>query len=162
RALTALNAVVRGALPAAAVVVAFAVAARWTGGAPALLIALAGVALLLALGSLALSIWPLRRAPHDRAVARFIEERAPGLDDRLASAVDVATHHEAAPGLADAMLADAARRSADLDVDTIVSSESLRRASFQAAAAALVFFVASFVARGPARAAVDAASLTLF
>jgi len=43
-----------------------------------------------------------------------------------------------------------------------VSSASLRRASMQAAAAALVFAAMAFVARGPARQAVDAASLTLF
>src|SRR5262249_29395669 len=125
RALTALNALVRGAMLAAVVVGAFAVASRWTSGAPALLVSLAAVALLLAIGSLAVSAWPLRRVPRDGAVARFIEERAPALDDRLASAVDVTAHRDTAPGLADAMIADAARRTANVDVDTIVSAESL-------------------------------------
>ena len=60
------------------------------------------------------------------------------------------------------MLADAARRTADVDIDTIVSRESLRRAGFQAAAAALVLGVLLFASRGPARQALDAASLTLF
>src|SRR5437588_267557 len=80
RALSALRAIVRGALIAAVVVGAFAFAARWTHGAPALLVALAGVAFMLAVGTLAMSAWPLRRVPRDGAVARFIEERAPALD----------------------------------------------------------------------------------
>jgi hypothetical protein len=43
-----------------------------------------------------------------------------------------------------------------------VSSESLRRAGFQAAAAALVLGLLMFASRGPARQALDAAALTLF
>ncbi len=60
------------------------------------------------------------------------------------------------------MIADAARRSSAIDVDTIVSRESLRRAGFQAAAACIALGLVLFAARGPARQAVDAASLTLF
>src|SRR5262249_18148090 len=116
---------------------------------------------------LAICLWPLRRAPQDANVARFIEERAPSLDDRLVSAVDVVQAKSAdgkstMPALADAMLADAAHRSSSIDVDTIVSSRSLRRAAAQAAAAAIVLGLVLFTARGPARQAADAASLTLF
>ena len=162
RALCALRAVVRAALAGAVVIGAAVVASRWTVGAPALLMTLAAAALLAALAALATCFWPLRRAPRDAVVARFIEERAPSLDDRLVSAVDVAGRRDAAPGLAAAMLADAARRTSAIDIDTIVSARALRRAALQAAAAAIVLGIVLFAARGPAREAVDAASLTLF
>src|SRR5262249_24106023 len=162
RALCALNAVMRGALIAAAVVAAAAIASRWTAGAPLLLVALAGVAVFAAMAALTICLWPLRRAPHDTKVARFIEERAPSLDDRLVSAVDVAQGNRTAPALADAMIADAARPTSSIDVDTIVPSGSLRRAGVRAAIAAAVLGLVLFTARGPARQAADAASLTLF
>src|SRR5882672_9835924 len=111
RALCALRAVVRGALIAAAIVGAAVVAARWTMGAPVALIVLAGLAGTLALAAIAICLWPLRRAPKDSTVARYIEERAPSLDDRLVTAVDVARNQTAA-ALAGLMLADAARRTA--------------------------------------------------
>src|SRR5690242_19693076 len=134
RALCALHAVMRGTL-IAAVVLAIAVnASRWTAGAPLLLVVLAGVAAVAAVAAVGACLWPLRRAPQDARVARFIEERAPALDDRLVSAVVVAQGHNAAPGLADAMLPDAARRTSAIDVDTIVSPQSLRRAALQAGA----------------------------
>src|SRR5882762_7312696 len=133
RALCAFRAVVRGALMAAAIVGIAVVAARWTAGAPAVLVTLAAIALTLAVGAVAMSAWPLRRVPRDGAVARYIEERAPSLDDRLVSAVDI-TAGRTAPGLADAMMADAARRAASVDVDTIVPSRTLRRAAIQAVA----------------------------
>src|SRR5262249_40040601 len=66
------------------------------------------------------------------------------------------------PALADAMIADAARRTSSIDVDTIVPSGSLRRAGVRAAIAAAVLGLVLFTARGPAREAADAASLTLF
>ena len=161
RALIALQALVRGALIAALVVGAALVAARWTEGAPVALMALVATAALLAGGALTWCLSPLRLVPADSKVARYIEERAPSLGDRLVTAVDVAQSKNA-PALADLMIADAARRSAAIDVDSIVSSESLRRAGFQAAAAALALGMVLFASRGPARQAVDAASLTLF
>jgi len=162
RALCALQAVVRGSLVAALAIGAAIVASRWTTGAPALLMVLAGAALAVAAASLAVCLWPLRRAPKDARIARFIEERAPSLDDRLVTAVDVAERKSAPPAFADAMLADTARRTSAIDVDTIVSARALRRAALEAAAAAIVLGIVLFAARGPAREAADAASLTLF
>ena len=161
RGLIALRAIVRGALVAAGMVGAGLAASRWTDGAPTTLAAVAAVAALLASGALVWFLAPLRRVPSDARVARFIEERAPSMGDRLATAIDVGQSANP-PALAGLMLADAARRAAAIDVDTIVSSESLRRAGFQAAAAALVLGVLLFVSRGPARQAVDAASLAMF
>lgn len=161
RALIALRALVRGTLVAALVVGVALVAARWTAGAPVALMALAASTAALALGVLAWCLAPLGRSPADSQVARYIEERAPSLGDRLVTAVDVAQARNA-PGLADMMVADAARRSSAIDIDTIVSSASLRRAGVRAAAAALALGVVLFAARGPARQALDAAALTLF
>jgi hypothetical protein len=161
RALCAMHAVVRGALTASAVIIVAVLAARWTIGAPVVLMLLAGVALLSAAGAMTWCLIPLRRVPADGKVARYIEERAPALDDRLVTAVDVA-HAKQPPAFAEQMIGDAARRTSDIDIDTIVPAESLRRAAFQAAAALIVLGVALLFARGPASQAADAASLTLF
>src|SRR5829696_7042790 len=141
RARCAMHALVRGALFAAAVIFFAVVAARWTIGAPVVLMLLAGAALILAAGALTWCLFPLRRVPADGTVARYIEERDPSLDDRLVTAVEVARAKDA-PAFAEQMLGDVARRTAEIDIDTIVPSESLRRASFQAAAAVIVLGVA--------------------
>ena len=161
RALMALRALVRGALIAALVIGAAVIASRWTNGAPVALMALAAAAAVLAAAALVWWLAPLRRLPGDNQVARYIEERAPSLGDRLVTAVDVADAPHP-PALAPMMIADAARRSADVDLDAIVSTESLRRAGFQAAAAVLALGVVLFTSRGPARQAFDSASLMLF
>ena len=103
RALIALRALVRGALIAALVVGAALVAARWTDGAPVALMVLAASAAVLAAGALTWCLAPLGRVPADSRVARYIEERAPSLGDRLVTAVDVAQSKNA-PLFADAMI----------------------------------------------------------
>jgi hypothetical protein len=70
--------------------------------------------------------------------------------------------HTESPALAESMLADAAARARAVDLDTIVPSDVLRRAGFQAAAAALLLAAVTFVAFGPAQQAYDAAALSLF
>src|SRR3954471_11813703 len=134
RTLVALQAIVRGALIAAAILGTALIASRWIGGAPVALMALAAAAAALAAGALVWCLIPLRRVPEDKQVARYVEERAPSLGDSLATAVDVA-QAERRPALAEMMIADAARRASAIDIDTIVSAESLRRAGFQAGAA---------------------------
>src|SRR4051812_46979343 len=89
RTLTALRAMVRAALIAAALVGIALVASRWTMGAPAALMILAAVTVAAAGAALAWYLAPLRRVPADGVIARFIEERAPSLGDRLVTAVDV-------------------------------------------------------------------------
>src|SRR5262249_34996335 len=117
----------------------------------------------LAAGAIAWACAPLRRTPGDSQVARFIEERVPALDDRLVTAVDVGEgRSNASPLIAEPLVADAARRAKDVDIDTVIPGERLRRAGFQAAAASLVCLVVLFMARGTARQALDAASLTMF
>ena len=85
--------------------------ARWTDGAPVVLMVLAAAALVLAVGGLTWGVAAAASRAVRQQVARYIEERAPSLDDRLVTAVDVAgSPRPVSPGLADAMLADAARR----------------------------------------------------
>jgi hypothetical protein len=92
-AIRAFQATVRAGLAASAVlIVALMVVrgvAQWTGRPPVVLAILGAAALLLAVGAVAWALAPLRHRPSDARVARFIEERAPALDDRLVSAVDV-------------------------------------------------------------------------
>jgi len=161
RALCAMRAFVRGALIAAAALGLAVLASRWTIGAPVVLMLVAAAAVVTAVAALTWYLAPLRHVPADGKVARYIEERTPSLDDRLVTAVEIA-HSDRAPGLAEMMLADMARRTADIDIDTIVSGRSLRRAGAQAAAAMVALAAALFFARGPAQQAADAASLTLF
>ena len=167
-ALTLFQATVRATLASAGVlVVALGISQlvwHWADRAP-LAVALTGAAaLILTLAAFLWGLTPLRQRPSDARVARFIEERAPSLEDRLVSAIDVVTSKRKteSPALVEPLLADAAARARAVDLDTIVAPDVLRRAGFQAVAAALLFAVVVLVARGPAREAYDAAALSLF
>ena len=110
RRLVLLEVTTRAAL-AGTVVVGFAlVVSRWLAQAPLALALLAGAAVVAGLASIVWAAWPSRQIPSDRSVARYIEERAPALDERLVSAVDVVTSRGAdeRPALAAAMVRDAA------------------------------------------------------
>src|SRR6185503_19945101 len=50
-----------------------------------------GMVVLFALTLIKALILPLRRVPEDTQLARFVEEKNPGLDDRLVSAVEALT-----------------------------------------------------------------------
>src|SRR5579871_1124943 len=89
RAQVALRAATRAALGAFAAIGVALVAARWISASPKLLAAIAVLALAAAVAIVVALLAPLRRRPTDAQVARFIEERSPGLDDRLVTAVDV-------------------------------------------------------------------------
>src|SRR5215831_11302333 len=106
RTLRALEALLRAALIGSLVVGVVLILARWTAGAPVALAAIGLVALFSVIAGALWSLLPLREVPDDRQVARFIEEREPSLDDRLVSAVDVATEPTRSAGLAEPMLAD--------------------------------------------------------
>ena len=163
RAQRLFEATVRGALSAAAIVGAALVASRWMTGEPLVAAVAVTGSLLLATAALGRALWPLRRSPGDIQVARFIEEHAPALEDRLVSAVDVAVGgHSAATPFAALTRADAAQRARDVDVDLMLPGLLVRRAGFQAAASTLVLLVVSWSARGPVHQAFEAASLTLF
>ncbi len=136
------------------------VAARWISASPTALAVIAGVAVFAAAGGVAWALLPLRRRPTDQQIARFIEEREPGLDDRLVTAVD---RSRTPPTPFDHLVvADAARRCLNVDLEALIRSESLRRAGIQAVASTLALVALVIVGRNPLRASVDAISLTLF
>lgn len=94
------------------------------------------VVLLAAIGR---AVWPLTRRPTDVQVARFIEERCPQLEDRLATAVECAPKAGTPAGmLADLLYRDAASRAAGLDLDRTVSRRMLVRSGSLALASTLV------------------------
>ena len=64
--------------------------------------------------------------------------------------------------LAGPMLADAASRARQVDLDAVLPSTTLRRAGWRAAGATLVLLLVAFFCAGPARQSLDAASLLLF
>jgi hypothetical protein len=161
RTLQALRAIVRAALTAALVLAVAEMLALGTHGAPRALAAVAVIALVGATAAVLLGLWPLRRVPGDRQVARFIEEQTPSLDDHLVSAVDVSRSPSKA-ALAELMLSDAAKRAREIEPHRIVPAEALRRAGFRAAASVLVFAAVLAVGWSTARQAVDAVWLTAF
>jgi hypothetical protein len=88
---------------------------------------LLSVVMLLLAGTVAVRVfWPLRRSPSDRQVARFIEERCPALEDRIASATDLADQ-EGRSAFRDLVFGDAAQRARDVDLDLVVPRSEVRR-----------------------------------
>ena len=81
---------------------------------------------------------PLRHGPADRQVARFVEERCPELQDRLASAIDSRAGPSSFGGR---VLDDAARRARAVDVDRVVAARAVRRAVAGGAGATAAFVV---------------------
>lgn len=83
---------------------------------------------------------PLRQPPNDLQLARFIEERAGGLDDVVVTAVE----HAASPTAPRVVLGRQAVRAVDeVGYDRIVGRDTLRRAALSAIAGTLVFLVGS-------------------
>ena len=89
-----------------------------------------------AFAALLLALLPLRQPPSDRQIARFIEERAGGLDDVLVTAVDKGG--DANP-VADLLVGDAIRAARGVSVDRVVSHAAMRRAAIGALAGSLAF-----------------------
>ena len=167
RAVALFHAIVRAALSASAVVglsLAAASVASLAARSPLALAVIAAMAVVLSGLAIVWALLPLRQRPSDLRVARFVEERVPSLDDRLASVVDVVSsgRYQAMGVLAGPLVADAARRAEAVDVDEVVAPSQVRRGGFQAAAASVVLLVLLFMAKAPARQSLDAASLALF
>ncbi|MPZ17044.1 MAG: DUF4175 family protein [Luteitalea sp.] len=68
--------------------------------------------------------WPLRRQPADRDVARLVEERCPGCEQRLVSAIDAGTSP-----LRPLLEKDATRVAAALDLEQVVPRARMRTAA---------------------------------
>jgi hypothetical protein len=164
RRLVLLDVATRAALAGTAVVaVAFALA-HWMSRAPVALAVLGISGTIVALVAILWAAWPARHRPSDRKVARFIEEREPSLDERLVSAVDVATTRasDERPALAAAMIGDAAKAAAAVDAAFIVPGYAIKRRATRAVVACAVLASMLFVSRHAARQAFDAVALMLF
>lgn len=147
------------AMAGAAIVALAGVATeRLLAPSDAVLMGLVVVTLGGACGMAAWMLLPLRRRPADRRIARFIEERSEGFEDRLTSAVDV-LEHDPASVFAGLMLADAASRAREVRPDAVVSGRALRRAGWRLGAAVALLAFALMAVLPPASRAVRAARL---
>jgi hypothetical protein len=90
--------------------------------------------------TLVTALRPPRRPPSDVQLARFIEERAGGLDDVVVTAVE---HGRSSTVPAAALARQAVRAVEGVGFDRIVSAETLRRATVGAIAATLVLLAGS-------------------
>src|SRR5688572_21148632 len=112
-----------------------------------------------ALTSLLFALLSLRQSPSDRQIARFIEERAGGLDEVLVTAVDKA--QDGTP-IAGVLVNDAVRAARDVDIDRIVSTRVLRRAAIGALGGSVVFLASLWFFAPAAGRALDVAGSYLF
>lgn len=120
------------------------------------------VALLAAAVGITCALWPLRHRPTDLSLARFIEERAGGLDDVLPTAVEYLNRPDRSGPMAEALAADAVRAVKAVDLDLVVPTLGLRHALFGAAAASAVLLVAVGLFTPSVKRASNVASAYLF
>ena len=150
------------AAASAFVAIALAIYLVWRPtGAP--LIVLAAAALLGALTCFAYAAWTLRQLPSDRRVARFVEERIPELEDRVATAVEFGEQHsEKHTPIVEPLLADASARIREIDFERIVSRDAIKRAGLMAGFGAGLLLIVAAASQTPARRAFDAMSFYAF
>ena len=93
-------------------------------------------------------LWPLRRRPSDRQVARYIEERCPELEDHLASATDVA---ESGRPLVfrNLVLRDAATKARSVEPDQVIARADLRGSVLRGLGATVVLVAVLGLGLGP-------------
>jgi hypothetical protein len=152
-----------GAMLTAAVAVVWLVA--WVavrtlaldGGSLALAASIAlGITIAVAAGAVARR----RPAPGDRALARYIEEQCPNLEDRLVTAVEVAGDVPAGGALLrGVMLADASQALREAPLDAVVPRDRIRRAGALAGLGSLALLVAASLWIEPARHVLGIAAL---
>lgn len=126
-------------------------------------------AALAAAAALAISVavvaaaWLRRVAvPGDRALARFIEERCPSLEDRVATAVEVSARPDGAGALAGALLSDAAASLRRVSIDEVIPREQARTVALRAATAATLLLAVALTWVSPGSRALHAMLLQLF
>lgn len=161
RTFTALGAWTRAAAAGALVLAAAWAIGRFAHADGGALILLWGAAAVLTCGVWAWMLLPLKQAPRDLQVARFIEERCPELEDALVTAIGHGSA-AAAQSMAAAVAEDAVRRARLLDIDQVISRAALRRTALQAAAASLALGIATFLSLAPVGQAARLLSLYMF
>jgi hypothetical protein len=160
RSAAILRALSRGALFASAILALAAAVDRWARPADLTLVLVIGSAALAALITIGCQIWPIRRTPARRQVARLIEERCPELEDSVSTATAVLDTRGGA--FRQLLLADAARRVRTLDLDRIVSQRSLGRARGQAVLTVLLLLAATALVVRPGYRASQTLAMYLF
>src|SRR5262245_54901632 len=93
---------------------------------------------------------PLRRRVNDAQLARLVEEKHPGIDDRFVTALEFSGEEQRAafsPVIVDRLVDDADRHARDVSVDEIVPRK--RFWQFGGAAARVLAFVIATLALGP-------------
>ena len=109
---------------------------------------LAGGALSATVAFGVLLLWPLREQPTDRRVARFVEERCPELEDRVASATEIG--ETGTPSVfQDLVIADAAQTLRRVDLGRVVTPAHLRGAALRGVLATAVLVVILTLGIGP-------------
>ena len=143
-----MRAAARAAAAALGFVLLVLAADRFLEPADLVMVALAVVALVGATTFAISVLWPLRRVPSDRQVARYIEEHYPDLEDRLVSAADVAEGQKPS-AFRDLMLADAARKARTVDLDQVVARNDVRWLTTRGIAAVVGLIVVLGVGSAP-------------
>ena len=93
-------------------------------------------------------LWPLRERPTDRRVARFVEERCPELEDRVASATEIGD--VGTPTVFhDLVVADAVEKLRGIDLRRVVTPTHLRGAALRGILATAVLAVILTLGIGP-------------
>ena len=109
---------------------------------------LAGGALVATAVFAVLVLWPLRERPTDRRVARFVEERYPELEDRVASATEIGD--VGTPTVfADLVVADAAETLRRVDLGRVVTPAHLGGAALRGVLATAVLALILTLGIGP-------------
>jgi hypothetical protein len=160
--LVLLGGVARACVGVAVVLAVLFVAQPWLPERPLVLAAAALVTLALAAAASAWAFAPVRQRPSNLTLARFIEERAPTLDDRLVSAVALLQTPSSSAGLMGPMLADAAHAAAGVDASVVVPDARVRSSSMRALAAVVFLGVVLFAGRESVRTTLDATTLAFF
>ncbi|HEY8228335.1 MAG TPA: DUF4175 family protein [Pyrinomonadaceae bacterium] len=95
-------------------------------------------------------VYPLWKKISDARLARLIEERAPGLDDRLVTAVEYSNPEQQkniSPAIVNRLLADADESTGSVDLATVIRRSRLQM--YGAAALASVLIFAAVLKWGP-------------
>lgn len=98
--------------------------------------------------------WCVRRAPTQQRIARFIEERSGGLEDRLVTAVEVIGARAVSvpsPIIGERLVADAARACSDIRPDAVVPRHTLALRGLAAALPPLVLALVLGLSEWPLR-----------
>jgi hypothetical protein len=146
------RAAARGLALVAAIAAAAGLAERLLHPSDAALLVLAAAAIALSAAAALVVLWPLRRRPDDRQIARFVEERVPELDDALVTAVEVEARTRTsssapASSFAPLVVAAAAARLRGVEPEQVIDRTTMTRAVRLAAAAAAALLAAVLFAR---------------